>query len=108
MLNKKKTFASLLESLDYGWKIRNEADMANLKKERANLSKERQSFAYETQTDVLKKNFKNLMGSQNEESLGRLVDSIAATRSLPGCCNMVCDLAYQQLVGEHKETPLLR
>ena len=109
MLNKKKkTFASLLESLDYGWKTRSTEDMANLKKERENLSKERQSFAYEAQTDVLKKNFKNLMGSQNEESFGRLVDSIAATRSLPGCCIMVCDLAYQQLVGEHKDTPLLR
>ena len=105
---KKKTFASMLESLDYGWRMRNAEDMVNLNKERENLSKERQGFAYEAHTDGLRKHFKNLMGSQNEESFGRLVDSIAATRSLPGCCNMVCDLAYQQLVGEHKDTPLLR
>ena len=105
---RKKTFASMLESLDYGWRMRNGEDMVNLNKERENLSKERQGFAYEAHTDGLRKHFKNLMGSQNEESFGRLVDSIAATRSLPGCCNMVCDLAYQQLVGEHKDTPLLR
>jgi len=104
---KKKTFASLLESLDYGWKMRHVEDMAKLKAERENLSNERQGFAYEAHLDGLRKHFKNLMGSQNEESFGRLVDSIAATRSLPGCCNMVCDLAYQQLVGEHKDTPLL-
>ena len=104
---KEKTFGSLLESLDHGWKMRNAENMANLKNEREKLSKERQGFAYEAHTDGLRKHFKNLMGSQNEESFGRLVDSIAATRSLPGCCNMVCDLAYQQLVGEHKDTPLL-
>ena len=77
------------------------------------MAKAKKSGAVEALQKALRtvsegKNFKNLMGSQNEESFGRLVDSIAATRSLPGCCIMVCDLAYQQLVGEHKDTPLLR
>ena len=75
-----KTFPSLLAELDAGWRSRNTELVQSLRNERDNLSRERQGFAYEAHTDGLRKHFKNLMGNQNEESFGRLVDSIAATR----------------------------
>ena len=75
-----KTFPSLLAELDAGWRSKNTELVQSLRNERDNLSRERQGFAYEAHTDGLRKHFKNLMGNQNEESFGRLVDSIAATR----------------------------
>ena len=69
-----------MAELDAGWRSRNTELVQSLRNERDNLSRERQGFAYEAHTDGLRKHFKNLMGNQNEESFGRLVDSIAATR----------------------------
>ena len=51
--------------------------------------------------------FRNLMGSQNETSLEKLVSSIASTNN-PQSEAMICDLIYEYLKSEHKDTPLLR
>ena len=51
--------------------------------------------------------FRNLMGSQNETSFEKLVANIASTNN-PQAEAMICDLVYEYLKSEHKDTALLR
>ena len=47
------------------------------------------------------------MGSQNEASFDKLVGTIASSNN-PQSESMICDLVYEYLKSEHRDTPLLR
>ena len=47
------------------------------------------------------------MGSQNETSFEKLVANIVSTNN-PQAEAMICDLVYEYLKSEHKDTVLLR
>lgn len=61
---------------------------------------------YDATVDCLKKHFRNLMGCQNEASFDKLVNSIASSNN-PQNEAMICDLVYESLKSEHKDTKLL-
>ena len=56
---------------------------------------------YDATVDCLRKNFRNLMGSQNEASFDKLVSSVASANN-PQNEAMICDLVYEYLKSEHK------
>jgi len=104
--NTGRRFFSQLEELRFHFQSRTSEDMKRLQQERDKLSRERSSFAYEAYVDIVKRHFKNLMGSQNEESFGKIVEGIASN-SNPQNEAIVCDLVYEYLKAEHRESPLL-
>merc|ERR1719470_467826 len=104
--NTGRKFFSQLEELRFHFQSRTSEDMKRLQQERDKLSRERSSFAYEAYVDIVKRHFKNLMGSQNEESFGKIVEGIASN-SNPQNEAIVCDLVYEYLKAEHRESPLL-
>ena len=61
---------------------------------------------YEATVDLLKKLFGHLLGSQNEESFNKLVESIASSNN-PQNEVMICDQVLEYLKTEHRDTPLL-
>ena len=99
-------FGTLLEEVMAGFKQRAEQNFAKLKAERERLSQARGEMLYDARVDCLRKHFRNLMGSQNEESFGKLVASVAAGTN-PQNETMICDLVYEYLRAEHKDTKLL-
>jgi len=101
-----RKFFSQLEELLFHFQSRTTENMRMLQQERDNLSKERSCFAYAEYVDIIKKHFKNLMGSQNEESFGKIVEGIASNNN-PQNEAIVCDLVYEYLKSEHRESPLL-
>jgi len=105
-LNTGRRFFSQLEELRFHFQSRTSEDMRRLQQERDKLSRERSSFAYEAYVDIVKRHFKNLMGSQNEESFGKIVEGIASN-SNPQNEAIVCDLVYEYLKAEHRESPLM-
>ena len=56
---------------------------------------------YDATVDCLRKNFRNLMGCQNEASFDKLVSSVASANN-PQNEAMICDLVYEYLKSEHK------
>ena len=58
--------------------MRIEKQYQDLETERQRLSKERSEMLYDATVDCLRKNFRNLMGCQNEASFDKLVSSIAS------------------------------
>ncbi len=58
--------------------MRIEKQYQDLEAERQRLSKERSEMLYDATVDCLRKNFRNLMGCQNEASFDKLVSSIAS------------------------------
>ena len=56
---------------------------------------------YDPTVDCLRKNFRNLMGCQNEASFDKLVSSVASANN-PQNEAMICDLVYEYLKSEHK------
>lgn len=104
--NTGRRFFSQLEELRFHFQSRTSEDMKRLQQERDKLSRERSSFAYEAYVDIVKRHFKNLMGSQNEESFGKIVEGIASN-SNPQNEAIVCDLVYEYLKAEHRESPLM-
>jgi len=101
-----RRFFSQLEELRFHFQSRTSENMAKLQSEREKLSKERSCFAYEAYVDIIKKDFKNLMGCQNEESFSKILNSIASNKN-PQNEAMICDLVYEYLKSEHRLTPLL-
>ena len=99
-------FGTLLEEVMAGFKQRAEQNFAKLKAEREKLSQARGEMLYDATVDCLRKHFRNLMGSQNEESFGKLVASVASGTN-PHNETMICDLVYEYLRAEHKDTKLL-
>ena len=61
----------------------------------------RSEMLYDATVDCLRKNFRNLMGSQNEASFDKLVSSVASANN-PQNEAMICDLVYEYLKSEHK------
>eukprot|EP00092_Neocalanus_flemingeri_P040152 GFUD01043737.1.p1 GENE.GFUD01043737.1~~GFUD01043737.1.p1 ORF type:complete len:1387 (-),score=455.56 GFUD01043737.1:260-4420(-) len=106
VIGKQRTFVSRLEELIFNYKSRSDENEKKRYQEREKLSKERSSFAYDAYVECIQKHFKNLMGSQNEESFGKLVDGIASN-SNPQNEAIVCDLVYEYLKAEHRDSPLL-
>ena len=47
------------------------------------------------------------MGCQNETSFDKIVQNIASNNN-PQNESMICDLVYEYLKSEHRDTPLLR
>jgi len=74
---------------------------------KAELTERRSGFAYETHLDSMKKNLRNLMGSQNCSSLERIVQGLESVAGEKEGASMLCDLLYEALRCEHRETPLL-
>jgi len=101
-----RRFLSKLEELRFNFQSRTKEELKNLQIERDKLSQERSCFAYDAYVDSIKKHFKNLMGCQNEESFGKLLNSIASNKN-PQNEAIICDLIYEYLKTEHRLTPLL-
>jgi len=103
---KPKVFETLLEETIHSFRVRIEKQYQDLQANRQKLSRERSEMLYDATVDCLRKNFRNLMGCQNEESFNKLVSSVASTNN-PQNEAMICDLVYEYLKSEHKDTPLL-
>lgn len=103
---KTSVYKTYLEDLWYSFKGRSREAQLELQAERDRLSKERAGYAYEAHLDGIKKQFRNLMGCQNQESYERLLEGLSSNSSAENPA-MICDLVYEYLRAEHRESPLL-
>ena len=71
----------MIEEAVHNYKIRSDSNFRKLLEEREKLSLERSEMMYDATVDSLKKHFRNLMGSQNEASFEKLVNSIASSNN---------------------------
>ena len=102
----RRIFKTQIEELVFNYKIRSDRNFQLLAAEREKLKEQRAGLMYEATVDLLRKHFGHLMGSQNEESFNKLVESIASSTN-PQNEVMICDLVLEYLKTEHRDTPLL-
>jgi hypothetical protein len=77
----KRKYRNFLEELLHAYEAEEKEKERLLEAKRAQLKRERDGYAYETFRDTLKRNLKNLKGSQNRQSFEAIVKSFCTLES---------------------------
>ena len=76
-----RVFKTIIEEMWHNYKQRFDRNTLDLKEARERLEQERSELMHDATLETLEKQFKYLMGSQNQESYEKLVSSIASLNS---------------------------